>query len=319
MSVDRPRVLIVTSLYPDAERPARGIFVQRQVEALRRCGETEVAVAAFSATGAPWKYILKAPLLAPRISDADLVHVHFGLSGIAALSAVPLRKPLVLTVHGTDCHHPLTRRVTAAIARRADAVVAVSRELAAVCAVPTMEIIPPGVDVRRFAPTERREARRRLGVPEEERFLLFPADLERPEKRAALARRLAEEVGVRLRAYRDTPAEEVPLWINAADAVVVTSSREGYGLACMEALACDVPVMSTPVGVAREVLGRVPGTLCAPFDLARWAAHLRTLLADPDPRVPGRAVAEEQSTDVMAHRTAALYREVLRRATHAEA
>ena len=55
---------------------------------------------------------------------------------------------------------------------------------------------------------------------------------------------------------------------------MITSEREGYGLACMEALACDVPVLSTPVGIAREVLPGVGGTLCAPFDVETWGAHL---------------------------------------------
>jgi glycosyltransferase involved in cell wall biosynthesis len=178
-----------------------------------------------------------------------------------------------------------------------------------------MDIIPVGVDLRRFSPLPRREARRRLGLPADERFLLFPADPARPEKRVTLAQSLADALpGVALHTYHRTPSEQVPLWIAAADAVVITSEREGYGLGCMEALACDVPVLSTPVGVASEVLGRVSGTLCAPFNLARWRSHAEQLLTDPDPHVKGRAVAAEQSTDAMALRTLALYREVLRRA-----
>jgi len=314
MSLERPRVLIVTNMYPDAERPQRGIFVQRQVDALLRTGEVDVEVAPFSASGAPWRYFIEAAKLAPQVRRADLVHAHYGLTGIAALSALPLHRPLLLTVHGRDCHHALVRQVTAQIAARAAGVVAVSRELAALCPFPIMDVIPPGVDVQRFEPLDRAEARRQLGLPEERRFLLFPAHPERPEKRIEAAQRLADAVGLTLRTYCDTPTAEVPLWINAADAVIVTSAREGYGLACMEALACNVAVLSTPVGIAGEVLARVPGTLCAPFDLARWSAHLRTLLADADPHVPGREVAAEQSTDVMARRTLALYHEVLRRA-----
>ena len=42
----------------------------------------------------------------------------------------------------------------------------------------------------------------------------------------------------------------MPDWINAANAVLVTSENEGFGLVAVEALACDVAVLSTPVGVA---------------------------------------------------------------------
>ena len=69
-----------------------------------------------------------------------------------------------------------------------------------------------------------------------------------------------------LRAVFGRPRAEMPLWLNAADAVLITSEREGYGLACVEALACDVPVMSTPVGVAPALLAGLDGCLCAPFD-----------------------------------------------------
>ena len=308
------RVLVVTNMYPTPEWPERGIFVRSQVEALQRTGEVEVTVAAFSASGRPWEYGLQAARLARRNEQADIVHAHYGLSGIAALGAAGRRRPLVLTVHGRDCHHPIVRPITALVARRCAAVVAVSRELAGICPFPTADVIPVGVDLQRFQPMDRAEARRKLGLPTGERLLLFPADPKRPEKRYDRAAALASALGVTLRSYERTPTEQVPLLINAADVVLVTSEREGYGLACMEALACDVPVLSTPVGIAREVLPGVEGTLCAPFDVDAWSAHARTLLEQKDPHVAGRVAVAGHSTDVMARRTLALYREVLRRA-----
>ncbi len=53
--------------------------------------------------------------------------------------------------------------------------------------------------------------------------------------------------------------ERVPLWVNASNAVLVPSEREGFGLAVLEALACDVPVLATPVGVHPEALRRRRG------------------------------------------------------------
>jgi len=307
------RVAVITNMYPTADRPSRGTFVASQVEALRRTGEVDVEVAAFDATGKPWRYAAEPLRRLVQHVDADVVHAHYGLSGPAALAAAG-RTPGVLTVHGRDCHHPAVRRITAATARRAAAVVAVSRELAAICPFPTADVIPVGVDTERFRPMDRREARSRLGLPQDERFILFAADPTRPEKRHDRAVQLADALpGIALRVMSGRPHDEVPLWHNAADAVVVTSDREGYGLACMEALACNVPVLSTPVGVATEVLPSVAGALCAPFDVDAWGAHLQGLLVDPDPRVPGRARAEAQSTDVMARRLLALYRWVLAR------
>lgn len=313
------RILIVTNMWPAPEQPARGVFVQRQVEALRRTGQVEVTVAAFSATGRPWEYLRQAIVLRRRKAEADLVHAHFGLSALTALGAIWDGQPLVLTVHGRDCHHPVTRAVTRAVAQRCAAVVAVSRELAAICPFPTMDIIPAGVDTHHFQPCSRQEARARLHITASERFVLFPSDPARSEKRYDRARALVTSLpGLDLRSYHHTPPQETPLWIAAADAVLVTSDREGYGLACMEALACNVPVLSTPVGIAPEVLPRVPGTLCAPFSVSTWRQELQRILADPDPHVPGREAALEHSTDAMARRTVVLYREVLRRAGREE-
>ena len=62
-------------------------------------------------------------------------------------------------------------------------------------------------------------------------------------------------------------------------------------MAAIEALACDVPVLSTPVGVAPYLLAGVAGCLCAPFDADAWAAAARPHLAAADPRVAGAARA----------------------------
>ena len=77
------------------------------------------------------------------------------------------------------------------------------------------------------------------------------------------------------------------LWFNAANAVLVTSDYEGFGMVCVEALACEVPVLSTPVGIAPFILDGLDGALCAPFDLDAWSAAARPLLDSPDPRVDG--------------------------------
>ncbi len=100
-----------------------------------------------------------------------------------------------------------------------------------------------------------------------------------------------------------TAPDHVTLAINAANAVLVPSEAEGFGLSVLEALACEVPVLATPVGVHEEALAGLDGPLCAPYDGARWRAAAAALLADPDPRVPGgRERAAAYSSDVMAGR-----------------
>jgi glycosyltransferase involved in cell wall biosynthesis len=104
--------------------------------------------------------------------------------------------------------------------------------------------------------------------------------------------------------------DQVPDLINAANAVLAPSEREGYGLAPLEALACDVPVLSTDVGIAPVALRGIEGALAAPFDRERWLAALRPHLDDPDPRIEGRARAELFDRNRMAARVFEVYREL---------
>jgi glycosyltransferase involved in cell wall biosynthesis len=300
------RALIVTNMYPSPARPALGSFVRDQVEALRRLGEAEIEVFAF-ASGGYRSYARAARALhaVARSATHDIVHAHFGLTTWPSLAA-PARRRLV-TLHGTDLAHPRSRPVTLAGLRLTDRVAVVSGALAD--QVPSwalphprseLSVLPCGVDLHRFAPVDRIAARRALGLEPAGPYLLFPADPARPEKRHDRARQVAGDVPL-LTAGAIGPAQ-MRLWVNAANAVLVPSERESFGLAALEALACDVPVLATPVGVAPEALRGVAGTLCAPFDPATWRAALAPHLADRDPRIDGRAAAERYGSDRMARR-----------------
>ena len=99
----------------------------------------------------------------------------------------------------------------------------------------------------------------------------------------------------------------MPYWVNAANAVVVPSEHEGFGLAALEAVACRVPVLSTPVGVAPFALSEIQGCLVAPFDAGAWAAVARGHLDAADPRVDPGPAAARFSAEQMAERVLAAY------------
>jgi teichuronic acid biosynthesis glycosyltransferase TuaC len=250
-----------------------------------------------------------------RTAGFDIVHAHFGLSAWPAL-AVPARVR-ALTVHGTDVRHPRTRAATAAVLPLIDLLAAASaplaRELPGRAARRRAQVLPCGVDVERFRPLERGSARAELGLDPSLPYLLFAADPLRPEKRHDRALALANATGAQLLTLGRTDPERVPLWVNAANAVLVPSDREGFGLAVLEALACDVPVLATPVGIHRDALEQVDGALCAPFDLEGWRAALEPHLREADPRVAGRSSAARFSAQEMAARVLGAWRGALQR------
>lgn len=308
----RMRALIVSNMYPTQRRPALGSFVRDQVRALARRDDVELELFTFEPGGVA-AYTAAAAELRRRYRGVrfDVVHAHFGLTLWPALG---VRGALhAVTLHGTDLAHPRSRAVTLGGLRAVGLPAVVSAPLAA--RVPgwavrrAPAVLPCGVDTQRFRPLDRIEARKRLGIEGPGPILLFAADPERPEKRYDRARLVAGEH--RLLTLGAISPEEVPWWINAADAVLVTSERESFGLAVLEALACGVPVLSTPVGVAPEVLEGLEGALCAPFSAEGWSGWLRARLEGGANRIGGSERAEQYSAERMAARVVGAWRERL--------
>jgi teichuronic acid biosynthesis glycosyltransferase TuaC len=308
------RVLVVTSLYPTREHPERGRFVADQVESLRRLDGVEVEVFRFEPGGASFVTAARELRRAHGRDRFDVVHAHHGLGGWTARS-LGRKAPLVVTFHGTDLEHRVVGRMSQLLARLAALPATVStnlarRRLPGAGRDQRVAVLPVGIDLDRFRPLERREARTQLGLDPDGRYLLFPSDPARPEKRHDRAAALAQTVGAELLAYGQVEPERVPLYINAASAMVITSEREGFGLAALEALACEVPVASTNVGIAPIALSGIDGTLCAPFELAKWSEWAQMHLSETNPRVSGRSRASLFGRDRMARRVFQAYVDV---------
>jgi glycosyltransferase involved in cell wall biosynthesis len=304
------RALVVTNMYPSPARPALGSFVRDQVRALQRIAGLDVQLQAFPPGGAR-SYLRAARDLRRRFAGEkfDIVHAHFGLTAWPAL-AVRARHRLV-TLHGNDLHHPRSRPITIAALARMDLVgtptAAFAGEVPGAGTSRTVALLPCGIDVDRFRPLDRRAAREQLGLDPDGRYLLFPYDPSRRVKRVDRARELADDDAELLTLGSAAP-EDVPLWINAVNVVVCPSEWETFGLSCLEALACDVPVLARPTGAHAEALAGIDGAHCGEWDLPAWRAALAPHLETADPRVHGRERALLYSADALAARVATAWR-----------
>ncbi|HEU4393029.1 MAG TPA: glycosyltransferase [Solirubrobacterales bacterium] len=308
------RVLVVTNFEPDDAAPQRGRWVRDQVDEVRQRG---IDVDVFSFPPGRGEYLPATRRLRSllRRERFDLVHAHYGLAAWCARLAGA--RPLLVTFHGTDVRHGIVGPLSRRLAWRVERVAAVSRALfedengrPGLPPVPGSAVLPCGPDLSRFGPLPRAEARARLGLDPDRPQLLFPANPARPEKRHDRAAEVAEACGAGLLTGGSIEPELMPLWLNAANAVLVTSDYEGFGMAAIEALACGVPVLSTPVGIAPYALAGIEGCLCAPFDAAAWSAAVRPHLDSPEPRVPGASRAASLSAGRMAERVIEVYRDV---------
>ena len=131
-------------------------------------------------------------------------------------------------------------------------------------------VVPNGVDRSLFRVVPRDDARRELGWPISHRIVLFAPHPAVPRKRYWLAeaacRQAEQSVGaINLIFGGDISPEAMPLYMAAADCLLLTSSSEGSPNVVKEAMACDLPVVSTAVGDVRQLLREVhPSWICAP-------------------------------------------------------
>jgi glycosyltransferase involved in cell wall biosynthesis len=233
--------------------------------------------------------------------------------------------PVVVKEHGSDIlaleRHPQRRHKTLETLRRADGVVAVSRDLAA----RTIElgvdpgrirVVYDGIDARRFSPGQSSAARTRLGLSQAEPVLLFVGNLV-PVKGlltllhacARLARegrrftchlvgegpmrgvlcRAITRLGLagRVRLVGGCAHEHLADWYRAADLFVLPSRSEGIPVVLLEAAACGTPFVASDVGGIPEVAHLAPSRLVPPGDPDRLAEAIAAGLTVGFPRPGG--------------------------------
>jgi teichuronic acid biosynthesis glycosyltransferase TuaC len=312
-----------------AEAGSSMIFARRQAESLAQEG---VAVEVFHLRSRTSPRILLAEFWRLRrvlkSFRPHVVHAHFGTMTAMLTALAAGRCPLVITYRGSDLNPvPSARGLRAAMGRLLSQLAAL-RAARIVCVSGRLKqrlwwrrgrvtVLVSGVDFEVFRPEPRGLARARLGWPEEERVVLFHAGQDSPNKRLDLAEAALREVKlagspVRLEVLNGRgPSERIPVLMNAADCLLVTSDAEGSPTVVQEALASNLPVISVDVG---DVPERLQGVACSrivardPAALARAVAEL----VEAPRRSDGRRKAGEFCSHRIARELARLYRGILR-------
>lgn len=324
------RALVVTNIFPTPAAPTVGTFVATQVESIRAVGVDVELLHVQRTDRGRRAYAGLAATVRERVSAGrpDLVHVMYGGVMASIVTRAIRDRPVLVSYCGDDLQGGLGGGLVADLARaygvlasrraarRAAGVVVKSLRLFA--ALPSgidrerAWILPNGVDLERFRPRDASECRDALGWDPGHRHVLFPAPRTRPEKRfelayAAVAATLARRAGTELHELAGVAHEDVPVWVNAAHVVMLTSTREGSPNVVKEALACNVPVVSVDVGDVRERIEDIEGCFIAEPTVEDLADKLlRTL--EQGSRVDGRTRMAELSLERTAGRLHEIYR-----------
>lgn len=283
------KVLFVASFNKHRFAP----FVVEQAEALRRAG---CDVEFFGVQGKGVKGYLKAlPLLKQRIKayHPDVIHAHYGLCGL--LAGLQRRVPVVTTYHGSDINLKKNRPFSRIAMSLSKYNIFVSRK--------TMEIaspkkkyalIPCGIDLSDSQLTSKQEARARMHLDEDKKYVLFAGAFNNAVKNAPLAQEavalLPDVILMELKGYS---REQVNLLMCAADAFLMTSISEGSPQVVKEAMACGCPIVSVDVGDVSERIMGLEGCYLAERTPEEVAEKLKKALSF-DGRTDGRQRLVEQ-------------------------
>lgn len=323
------RVLVVTNMWPSAERPHWGAFVKSQADSLAvaGCENTLHEIHGWRSKQEYWKALRDLPRIA-RDCGAELVHAHFGYSGAAAAR---VKLPLVVSFCGDDLlGHPradgrstLQSRALIEVsrwaARRAHGVIVKTDEMRRVIAsVPDVHVIANGVDLARFAPEPRAAARAALGWRADGDVLLFAAHPDEVRKNFPLAREVqhrlaARGLDVRLEVVHDRPQTDMVRAMNAADVLLLPSMHEGSPNVVKEAMAVNLPVVASPVGDCAERLRAVQPSAVAALDAAAFTEAAAAVLAARTRSNGREVVSRTLSLEAVAARVLGVYAQARQR------
>lgn len=198
----------------------------------------------------------------------DLVHANFGLTAPPAVAQ--WRLPVVISLWGTDLLGEYGW-VSKLSARFADAVIVMSDQMAAELGQPC-HVIPYGIDFEQFTPQPTETAKRQVGWDPDVYHVLFPYPKTQAVKDYPRAQRIVDRAArrlstaVELEVVHGVAYERMPVYMNAGDLLLLTSKHEGSPSTVKEALACNLPVVSTPVGDVPQLIADVDRSTIARTD-----------------------------------------------------
>ena len=284
-------------------------FILEQTQALERAG---VEIVFYTIEGKGFRgYLKNRKTLVKTIREfkPNLIHAHYGLSGLLANTQRSV--PVVTTYHGSDINNKKVYPFSRINMMLSEHNIFVSKNITPIPIAiwtlkplssaiwrilsPTGErqrknsfwdlrrvkhsLIPCGVDTTLFKQLDKEQARKELRLDAEKKYVLFAGAYNIGVKNAALARAAISVLpDVELIELNGYSREQVALLLNAVDVVLMTSFTEGSPQIIKEALACNCPVVSVPVGDVPYMIENIPGCFITSYDKEDIGAKLQLAL-----------------------------------------
>lgn len=243
----------------------------------------------------------------------DIIHAHYGLSGL--LANMQRSVPVVTTYHGSDIN---VRKVLPfsklSMLLSAYNIFVSKRTLDIAKPKRSFTLLPCGVDLNDIPIVTKQDARKKLGIDADCKFVLFAGAFDNHVKNAPLAQEAVALIpGVELKECKGFTRRQVSLMMSAADAFLMTSFTEGSPQVIKEAMASGCPIVSVDVGDVSEVVDGVDGCYVAKSREPKEIAELLTKAINFPDKTDGRLRIIERGleNDVVADSLMEIYKTAL--------
>lgn len=263
------KILLVTNMYPCDDAPSYGIFVKEQEKALSKVyPNIQFTIAFIDARYSKVEYI-KSVFKINRLikeQDFDLVHIHYGFSGLFLLwNKLSKKIPTLITLHGGDIQAEQGKQIqvffTKLILKKASAAITLNERMDKIAKqyIKKTEIIPCSVNTDIFTPSNT------IKYPDfsKEVKIIFPSDRNRYVKNYPLFEQVIKKLEstynlrCKISEIKNMSRQQVAELYRNSDLMIMTSISEGSPQVVKEAMACNLPIISTNVGDVSLLLENV--------------------------------------------------------------
>ena len=250
-------------------------------------------------------------------NNYDLIHAHYSFSGV--LAGISTRKtPIITSLMGSDVKVSLFWKWIILFANSflwKKTIVKAERMLQDI-KLKNVNVIPNGVNFNIFKPIDSRIAKSKVKFSDRKKYVIFVSDPERKEKNFELAIKaidcLQKKSNVELYVVfneNGLSAEDICNFMNAADALLMTSNYEGSPNVVKEAMACNCPIVSTDVGDVNTIIETTNGCFITDNNPENIAQKLEKAINFG--RTNGRKNIGHLNSIKIAHQISSVYKQVV--------
>lgn len=321
------KILHVAAGLSSSARPYHQPFIKSQIDSLIREG-IDCGIYEIKSFDSKIEYFKSIPIIRSILTNEkyDLIHCHYSYCGFSSYLASN-NTPIVLSLMGSDLlgtptfdgklsiRGRIDKLIANGIVGRMDHIIVKSNSMKNLlkCKVP-ISVIPNGINLSVFKPLDLKQARENLGLNAQDFLVLFLGNKNQPVKNFKLAnesvelfKRIVKSDNIKMLNPFGISQETVVEYMNASNVLLFTSHWEGSPNVIKEAMACNLPIISTDVGDVKDVIADALNCFIVKHSKEDIAEKLRRIYEDRY-KSNGRGKIVHLSSDVIANKIIEVYK-----------